>query len=85
MKTKNLPPKPETVQASPRGLAPKPRSPVWRSSAFWHSDIEDIMDRIANDAMSYHPECRSEFFRNVMDSIKDHLANCEYTNPPPSE
>jgi hypothetical protein len=44
----------------------------WRSAAFWHSDIEDIMDRIANEAMGYHPESRAEFFRDVMEAIKDH-------------
>jgi uncharacterized Zn finger protein (UPF0148 family) len=47
----------------------------WRSAVFWYSDIEDIMDRIANEAMGYHPESRAEFFRDVMAAIKDHLAN----------
>lgn len=50
-------------------------SPVWRSTVFWHSDIEDVMDRIANEAMSYHPDSRAEFFRDVVTAINEHLEN----------
>ena len=35
------------------------------------------MDRIANEAMGYHPESRAEFFRDVMEAIKDHLENAK--------
>jgi uncharacterized protein (DUF2267 family) len=50
-------------------------SPSWRSLVFWHSDVEDVMDRIANEAMGYHPDSREEFFRDVMAAIKSHLEN----------
>jgi hypothetical protein len=33
------------------------------------------MDRIANEAMGYHPESRAEFFSDVMAAIEDHKQN----------
>ena len=67
----------EEGQSIEAGALPPVAGPPreWRSAAFWHSDIEDIMDRIANEAMGYHPDSRAEFFRDVMAAIKDHLEN----------
>jgi hypothetical protein len=33
------------------------------------------MDRIANEAMGYHPDSRAEFFLDVMAACKSHLEN----------
>ena len=58
------------------GDTPPPTcSPVWRSLVHWHSDIEDIMDRIANEAMGYHPDSRAEFFSDVVTAINEHRDN----------
>lgn len=48
---------------------------MWRSTSFWHSDIEDIMDYIVNESMGYHPDSREEFIHDVMTAINDHLEN----------
>lgn len=38
------------------------------------------MDRIANEAMGYHPASRNDFFRDVMAAIEDHLQNAKLSH-----
>jgi hypothetical protein len=55
---------------------------MWRSLVFWNSDIEDVMDRIANEAMGYHPDSRQAFFGDVIAAIHSHLENVKVMASP---
>ena len=45
----------------------------WRSAAFWHSDIEDAMNAIHNEAIVYRPSERPQFYRDVIAAINEYL------------
>jgi hypothetical protein len=74
METANQPTQKTETSAASDSCA-SPVRPSWRSAAFWHSDIEDLMDRIATEAQLYHPESREKFYNDVLAEIKTHLAN----------
>ena len=52
----------------------------WRSSAFWHSDIEDAVDRTVSDGDHYNPQSRPDFLRAVANELRQAAADMEAEN-----
>ena len=52
----------------------------WRSSVFWHSDVEDAVDRTVSDADHYSPKSRAEFLRAVIAELSETASKLEAEN-----
>ena len=67
-------------EAAKGGSGSESCSRPWRSTAFWHSDVEDAVDRTVCDADHYSPESRADFLRAVVDVLNETASKLEAEN-----